>query len=74
MGLTMKPREMINFLTANGYTFVRAKNGSHHIYSNGAVTVPVPIHEGREFDEKFIRLVLHETGISKSELLTFLKR
>jgi predicted RNA binding protein YcfA (HicA-like mRNA interferase family) len=74
MGLTMKPRELIKFLEANGYHFVRAKGGSHHIYSNDVVSVPIPIHGGKDFGENFIRMILRETGISKSELLFYLKR
>jgi predicted RNA binding protein YcfA (HicA-like mRNA interferase family) len=38
----MKPREMTDFLEENGYKFVRAKGGSHHIYSNGTHSVPIP--------------------------------
>ena len=74
MGLTIKPRELIRFLENNGYRFVRAKGTSHHIYSNGVHSVPVPIHGSKDFGEDFIRLILRETGISKSTLLKYLKR
>ena len=74
MGLTMKPMELIRFLEHNGYKFVRAKGGSHHIYSNGIHTVPVPIHGRKDFGEDFIRMVLRETGISKSCLMKYLDR
>ena len=74
MGLTMKPREMIRFLEHNGYQFVRAKGGSHHIYGNGVHSVPIPVHGSKDFGEDFIRLILRETGISKSVLLSYLKR
>jgi predicted RNA binding protein YcfA (HicA-like mRNA interferase family) len=70
----MKPREMINFLEANDYHFLRAKGGSHHIYTNGVRCVPVPIHGSKDFGEEFIRMVLTETGISKTDLLKYLKR
>jgi predicted RNA binding protein YcfA (HicA-like mRNA interferase family) len=74
MGLTMKPRDLIRFLENNGYKFVRAKGGSHHIYSNGRNSVPIPIHGNKDFGEDFIRIILQETGISKKDLLQYLKR
>ena len=74
MGLTMKPRELVSFLEDNGYRFIRAKGGSHHIYGNGAHSVPIPIHSGKDFGEDFIRMVLREVGISKKELLQHLRR
>ena len=74
MGLTMKPRELIKFLEANSYVFIRAKGGSHHIYSNGINSVPVPIHGSKDFDVDFIMMILRETGISKSELMDYLNQ
>ena len=74
MGLTMKPRELIRFLENNGYKFVRAKGSSHHIYGNGIHSVPIPIHGSKDFGEDFIRMILQETGISKSDLLNYMKR
>jgi len=74
LGLTMKPRELIRFLESNGYKFIRAKGSSHHIYSNGIHSVPVPIHGSKDFGEDFIRMILRETGINKTDLLDYLKR
>ena len=74
LGLTIKPRELIRFLENNGYEFVRAKGGSHHIYSNGIHSVPIPIHGSMDFGEDFIRMILRETGISKRNLLKYLNR
>ena len=74
MGLTMKPRELIKFLETNGYRFIRAKGGSHHIYGNGINSIPIPIHGSKDFGEDFLRTVLRETGISKDILLEYLKR
>lgn len=70
----MKPRELIKFLEANGYKFIRAKGGSHHIYGNGVNSVPIPIHGSKDFGEDFIRMVLREAKISKNDLLDYLKR
>jgi len=70
----MKPRELIKFLEANGYKFIRSKGGSHHIYSNGIHSIPIPIHGSKDFGEDFIRMVLREAQISKSNLLAYLKR
>jgi predicted RNA binding protein YcfA (HicA-like mRNA interferase family) len=70
----MKLRELVRFLEDNGYRFARAKGGSHHIYSNGTHSVPIPVHGGKDFGEDFIRMILRETGISKKELLEYLKQ
>jgi len=74
LGLTMKPRDLIKFLELNGYSFIRAKGGSHHIYGNGICSVPIPIHGSKDFGEDFIRMVLRETGISKSDLMDYLNK
>ena len=74
MGLTMKPQKLIKFLEQKGYSFVRSKGGSHHIYSNGTHSVPIPIHGSKDFGEDFIRMILRETDISKADLLKYLKR
>ena len=65
---------MIDFLEDNGYKFIRAKGGSHYIYSNGLYSIPIPIHGSKDFGEDLIRIILRETGISKSKLLQYLKR
>ena len=70
----MKPREMIKFFEYKGYKFIRAKGSSHHIYSNGTYTIPIPVHQGIDYGEDFIRLLLRESNISKRELLDYLKR
>jgi len=70
----MKSRELLKFLEDNGYSFIRAKGGSHHIYSNGVHSVPIPIHSRKDFGEDFIRMVLREIGVSKTDLLKYLKR
>jgi predicted RNA binding protein YcfA (HicA-like mRNA interferase family) len=74
LGLTMKPQELIAFLEFNGYRFIRAKGGSHHIYGNGVHSVPVPIHGSKDFGEDFIKMVLRETRIGKNQLMDYLKR
>ena len=74
MGLTMTPQELIDFLETRGYKFIRSKGSSHHIYSNGSITVPVPIHGSKDFGETFIRMILRETEINKRDLMAYLKR
>ena len=74
MGLALKPRKLIEFLESNGYKFVRSKGTSHHIYSNGVHSVPLPIHNSKDFGEDFVRMILRETNISKAQLYKFLKR
>ena len=70
----MKPNELIKFLESNGFVFIRAKGGSHHIYSNGNKSLPIPIHRGKDFGEDFIRMVLREAGLTKKDLLSYLGR
>ncbi|MCL2063990.1 MAG: type II toxin-antitoxin system HicA family toxin [Candidatus Cloacimonetes bacterium] len=70
----MKPNELIKFLEQNGYQFIRASGGSHHVYSDGNHSVSIPVHKGKDFNLEFILLILRETGIKKDELLKFLKR
>jgi predicted RNA binding protein YcfA (HicA-like mRNA interferase family) len=65
---------MVKFLEENGYRFIRAKGGSHHVYGDGTHSVPLPIHGGKDFGEDFIRMILRETGISKADLLKHLRR
>jgi len=74
VGLALKPREFIRFLEHNGYMFIRARGGSHHIYGNGIHSLPIPMHPGKDFDEDFIRKVLREAGLTKKELFAYLGR
>jgi predicted RNA binding protein YcfA (HicA-like mRNA interferase family) len=74
MGLVMKPRDFIKFLEHQGYVFVRAGGGSHHIYGNGLHSLPVPVHPSKDFNEDFIRKLLREANINKKELLNYLGR
>jgi len=74
LGLVLKPQKMIDFLEENDYRFVRNKGSSHKIYSNGVHSVPIAVHGSKDFGETYIRLVLKETGLTKSALLKFLKR
>ena len=76
MGLTMKHQELIKFLEANGYRFIRSKGGSHHIYGNGikSISIPIPIHGSKDFGEDFINMILREAKINKSDLLEYLRR
>ncbi|MCL2602870.1 MAG: type II toxin-antitoxin system HicA family toxin [Defluviitaleaceae bacterium] len=74
MGLVLKSREFIKFMEQQGYGLIRSTGGSHHIYSNGVRTLPIPIHPNKDFNEDFIRKLLREAGIDKKELLNYLGR
>ena len=74
MGLSMKPRELIRFLEYSGYEFVRARGGSHHIYSNGVHTLPIPVHYGKDLSEGTILAIVKEMGLVKKDLLNYLGR
>jgi predicted RNA binding protein YcfA (HicA-like mRNA interferase family) len=64
---------LIKLLESKGYHFIRAKGSSHHIYGNGINSVPIPIHGSKDFGEDFIRMILRETGLSKIDLMNYLK-
>jgi predicted RNA binding protein YcfA (HicA-like mRNA interferase family) len=70
----MKPRELISFLEANGYHFMRSRGGSHHVYSNGTNSVSVPIHGGKDLRIGLIMALLSETELSKEMLFKYLRR
>lgn len=74
MGLCLSAKIFIDFLEFKEYRFIRAKGGSHHIYGNGKISVPIPIHGNKDLGEVLIRQILRETGISKNELLEWLGR
>lgn len=72
MGLAIKPETMMKFLKSIGYRFDR-QEGSHHMYTNGKHTVPVPRHN-KDLDIILIMKILNETGTTKKELLKWLGR
>ncbi|MDR3239223.1 MAG: type II toxin-antitoxin system HicA family toxin [Clostridiales bacterium] len=74
MGLCLPPKKLIDFLEYNGFSFIRAKGTSHHIYSNEKVSLPIPVHGSKELGEILIRQILRESGLTKSQLLSWLGR
>ncbi|MGI6655275.1 MAG: type II toxin-antitoxin system HicA family toxin [Desulfobulbus sp.] len=61
----MNSRQVIKILQAHGWKIVRTK-GSHHLLSNGAKTVPVPVHAGRDIGIGLLRKIEHQTGVKLS--------
>ncbi len=74
MGLCLSVKILIKFLEHNGYRFIRSNGGSHHIYGNGKVNIPIPVHGNSEIGEILIRQILKEIGSSKQELYKWLGR
>jgi predicted RNA binding protein YcfA (HicA-like mRNA interferase family) len=74
LGLCLHVKILIAFLEDNGYKFIRAKGTAHHIYSNGKISIPVPIHGKKDIGEILIMQILRETNISKNDLLMWLGR
>jgi predicted RNA binding protein YcfA (HicA-like mRNA interferase family) len=74
MGLCLPRRKIIAFLESNGFTFVRSSGTSHHIYSNGAFSVPIPVHGKSDLGETLILRILKETELTKQELEKWLGR
>ena len=74
MGLCLPRRKIVEFLKANGFAFVRSRGTSHHIYSNGRYTVPIPVHGKNDLGETLIARILVESGLPKRELEKWLGR
>ena len=74
MGLCLPASKLIKFLESNGYKFVRQRGTSHSIYSNGSITVAIPVHGNDDIGENLIRKILRESELTKNELLIWLGR
>ena len=74
MGLAIKPHALIKFLEANGWSFIRARGTSHHIYGKDGQTVPIPIHKDKDMPIGTLLSVLVLTKTTKKELEEWLGR
>lgn len=72
MGLAVKPKIMLKFLKANGFTLIRIE-GSHHIMIKGNKTVPIPLHN-KDLKIGTLNKILDLAGLTKKELSTWLGR
>lgn len=62
--LTLKPKEVIAILCANGFELRRTK-GSHHIFTNFDKTrrVTVPVHGNRDLLPDTLRSIIRQSGL-----------
>ena len=72
MRLSVKSKQMIKFLTDNGYYFV-SQEGSHKKYSNGTYTTTVPEHN-KDLGIGLLLKILRDTKLRKKELEEWLGR
>lgn len=63
---TLKPKQVIAILCANGFELRRTK-GSHHIFTNFDKTrrVTVPVHGSQEFLPDTFRSIVRQSGLSE---------
>ena len=63
---TLKPKEIIAIICANGFELRRTK-GSHHIFTNSDKThrVTVPVHSGRDILPDTLRSIIRQSGLSE---------
>lgn len=61
--MTMKPKEIIKILEANGWSLKRIR-GSHHIMTKpGFRSVPVPIHDNGDMNPDYVKDLEKQTGV-----------
>lgn len=72
MGLTVKAKEMREFLKSKGYWIERTTK--HHIMTNGKNTVPVSRHDNDTLKPGTLDGILSSTEITKKELKKWLGR
>ncbi|MDR0935212.1 MAG: type II toxin-antitoxin system HicA family toxin [Oscillospiraceae bacterium] len=73
MGYSISYRRLEKFLKLKGFSHIRT-DGSHRMFSNGYLTVPVPFHAGRDLKLGTIRSVLRLAGLSLAEFNQWLGR
>jgi len=72
MGLTVKAKEMREFLHSKGFWIERTTK--HHMMTNGNLFVPVSKHDNEELKPGTLNGILNSTKITKSELKKWLGR
>ncbi len=58
----MNGKDVIKRLKEEGWELVRVR-GSHHLLRKGSVTVPVPVHGGRDLGVGLVRKIEKQTGV-----------
>jgi len=73
MGLAVPARVIIKFLSENGFEMLRIK-GSHYIYGKNGISVPVPVHKGKDVSRGTLKSVLDIAGYTVDEFEKWLGR
>ncbi|MGX9726741.1 MAG: type II toxin-antitoxin system HicA family toxin [Candidatus Electronema sp. VV] len=58
----MNGKEIIELLRQNGWQLVWVR-GSHHLLSDGAKTVPVPVHSKQDIGMGLLKAIEKQTGV-----------
>lgn len=58
----MHGKQIIAKLQAAGWTLARI-NGSHHVMTNGAIAVPVPVHGTKDIGAGLVAKIARQTGV-----------
>lgn len=72
MGLTVKAKEMREFLNSKGFWVERTTK--HHMMTNGKLAVPVSKHDNEELKPGTLNGILNSTQLTKKELKEWLGR
>jgi predicted RNA binding protein YcfA (HicA-like mRNA interferase family) len=65
-------KALVKAINKMGFEFQR-QSGSHKIYKNShGIRITVPDHSGKIIHPKIIKTILHDTGITVDEFISYL--
>jgi predicted RNA binding protein YcfA (HicA-like mRNA interferase family) len=68
---SVKPQECVRALEHLGFTRGR-QTGSHLMMQKGGVSIPVPMHKGKDVSVRTLSRILRSAGVSAAEFLAAL--
>jgi predicted RNA binding protein YcfA (HicA-like mRNA interferase family) len=74
MGISVSSDKIIQFLISRGFVFLRANGTSHHIYAKGNITVPIPVHKGKDLAIGTLRSIIRIAKLDWNDFRTWLGR
>lgn len=72
MGLSLKAKEMREFLGARGFWIERTTK--HHMMTNGKLSVPISRHDNEELKPGTLNGILNSAKLTKRDLKEWLGR
>lgn len=68
---SVKPMECVRTLENLGFTRGR-QTGSHLMMQKGGMSIPVPIHKGRDLSVRTLSRIIRSAGVSVADFLAAL--